>query len=71
MAIPDYPNNRKERYLAKIAGQAGATIPAHPHTREEMYLEAIVEGGGGGGGGGKLYRHKISITLFDDTVTGV
>ena len=63
MAIPEHPNNRKERYLAKIAGQAGATIPAHPHTREEMYLDAIAQGGGGGGGG-KLYRHNISLTYI-------
>lgn len=50
VALPDKPNTRRERYLAKAAGQVVET--PEPITREEMYLDAIAEGGGGGGGGG-------------------
>ena len=46
--VPD-PVTRKERYLYKIATGDG-DIPDEPHTREEIYLEAIAENGGGGGG---------------------
>lgn len=50
--LPDEPITRKEFYLAKAAGQAVET--PEPITREEMYLDAIAEGGGGGGGGGSV-----------------
>lgn len=46
--LPDEPITRKEHYLAKAAGQEVET--PEPITREEMYLNAIAEGGGGGGG---------------------
>jgi len=36
-------------YLARIAGQE-VELPQMPHTREEMYLDAIANNGGGGGG---------------------
>ena len=47
MAIPDKPTTRKEKYLAKIAGQS-VPLPDHPITREEAYLEEIAKKGGGG-----------------------
>lgn len=45
--VPSKPINRKEQYLAKIAGQ-GTEIPAYPITREEAYLNEIAKSGGGG-----------------------
>ena len=47
--VPSKPINRKEQYLAKIAGQA-VEIPAEPLTREEAYLDYIAKHGSGGGG---------------------
>ena len=47
--VPSNPINRKEQYLAKIAGQA-VEIPAEPLTREEAYLDEIAKNGSGGGG---------------------
>lgn len=47
--VPSNPINRKEQYLAKIAGQA-VEIPAEPITREEAYLDEIAKNGSGGGG---------------------
>ena len=47
--LPSSPINRKEQYLARIAGQ-GTEIPAYPITREEAYLDKIAKSGGGGGG---------------------
>lgn len=47
MSLPTNPITRKERYLAKIAGQS-VTIPAYPITREESYLDAIAKNGSGG-----------------------
>lgn len=41
---------RREQYLAAIAGEGEA--PESPITREEQYLQAILDNGGGGGGGG-------------------
>ena len=55
-ALPEEPITRKEFYLAKAAGQEVET--PDPITREEMYLDAIAEGGGGG-----------SATLVDKTIT--
>ena len=45
MAIPDYPETRREAYLSNIASGAGA-IPDHPETREEAYLSNIALGSG-------------------------
>ena len=41
------PETRREKFLAKAAGEA-STAPT-PITREEIYLDAISGGGGGGG----------------------
>lgn len=43
------PITRKEKYYAKAAGM-DVEIPK-AITKEEIYLEAIANGGGGGGGG--------------------
>ena len=43
------PITRKEKYLAKISGE-DVQIPEKPITREEMYLNAIAQGGSGGDG---------------------
>ena len=59
--VPD-PVTRKERYLYKIATGDG-DIPDEPHTREEIYLEAIAENGGGGGTG------DTPITISNVVVT--
>ena len=48
MSLPNKPLARREKYLAKAAGQE-VTLPETDLTREEMYLRAIAEGGGGGG----------------------
>lgn len=53
--VPSNPINRKEQYLAKIAGQA-VEIPAEPLTREEAYLDEIAKNGSGGGGGTTNYN---------------
>ena len=53
--LPSEPINRKEQYLAKIAGQA-VEIPAEPITREEAYLDQIAKNGSGGGGGTTNYN---------------
>ena len=60
--VPD-PVTRKERYLYKIATGDG-DIPDDPHTREEIYLEAIAAGGGGGGGG-----ENIPINVSGELLT--
>lgn len=49
MGLPNKPITRKEKYLAKIAGQS-VGIPDKPKTREEQYLDEIARHGGGGGG---------------------
>lgn len=46
--IPD-PVTRKEQYLSAIAGEDHG-VPDKAVTREEKYLQAILESGGGGGG---------------------
>jgi hypothetical protein len=58
--LPDEPITRKEFYLAKAAGQAVET--PEPITREEMYLDAIAEGGGGGG--------DITLTTLNVSANG-
>lgn len=60
MAIPEKPTTRKEKYLAKIAGQS-VTLPDHPITREEAYLEEIAKKGGGGGGGTTDYEELDNL----------
>lgn len=50
MALPNAPQSRNEKYLAKIAGQE-VELPNEPLSREEQYLEYIATHGGGGGGG--------------------
>lgn len=50
MADLPEPKSRKEEYLATAAGATGIELPT-PASREEIYLNAIAEGGGGGGGG--------------------
>lgn len=49
MTLPEEPENRREQYLASIAGQE-VTLPAEPASREEEYLDYIAKNGGGGGG---------------------
>lgn len=53
------PITRKETYLAKAAGQ-DVTTP-EPVTREEVFLNAIANGGGSGGG--VLVVHDVEDTL--------
>lgn len=45
------PETRKEKYLAKMAGDNTINVP-EPITREEQYLYQISQNTGGGGGGG-------------------
>lgn len=47
------PKSRKEEYLATAAGMTGIQLP-EPASREEIYLDAIAQGGGGGGGGSDI-----------------
>ena len=47
MALPNAPQSRNEKYLAKIAGQE-VELPNEPLSREEQYLEYIATHGGGG-----------------------
>lgn len=49
MALPNAPQSRNEKYLAKIAGQE-VELPNEPLSREEQYLDYIAKNGGGGGG---------------------
>lgn len=44
--LPDNPNTRLERYLARLAGQ-DVSIPDTPITRIECYLAYLIENGGG------------------------
>lgn len=63
MPIPDYPVDRREAYLSRIAAGEG-NIPDYPVTREEAYLDAIANNGGGGGsGGGVLVVHEADMAL--------
>lgn len=52
MAVPNEPITRKEMFLAKAVGQE--TDTPNPITREEMYLDALANGGGGGSGGSSI-----------------
>lgn len=60
------PKSRKESYLAKAAGM-DVTIPDHPESRLEQYLNAIAEGGGGGGG--TTYTAGDGIDITDSTIS--
>lgn len=40
------PITRKEKFLAKAGGQE-VTVPAPPITREEMFLQGIIDASGG------------------------
>lgn len=42
------PKTRKEKFLAKAGGQE-VTVPAPPLTREEMFLQGIIDASDGGG----------------------
>lgn len=53
------PITRREQYLAAIAGE-GETVPDKPLTREEAYLQAILDNGGGGGGGGTKNYNQLT-----------
>ena len=70
MPIPEKPITSTEHFLAKMAGQ-DVSVPK-AITREDRYLEAIMEGGGGGGGGTTNYNNlnnkpKINgVTLYGD-----
>ena len=57
--LPEEPKNRKEQYLADIAGQ-DVELPVEPKSREEQYLAYIAENGGGGGGGGTSNFNQLS-----------
>lgn len=63
MSLPN-PITRKEQYLAKAAGES-VSIPEEPHTREEMYLKQIAEGGDPGGGG----KYKRDLLFGSETIT--
>ena len=54
MALPNYPINPTEQYLANIATGEGE-LPPHPVTREEQYLEYIALHSGGGDAGSIAY----------------
>lgn len=58
MSLPAKPNNRKEAYLSKMAGQ-DTELPASPQNREEAYLDYIARNGGGGGGGGDVTKAYV------------
>lgn len=57
------PITRKETFLAKAGGQN--VVTPTPITREEIFLQAIIDNGGGGGGtgGGVLVVNDNNGTL--------
>lgn len=60
--LPDNPNTRLERYLARLAGQ-DVSIPDTPINRIECYLAYLIENGGGAaapgaGGHNSVFRGK-------------
>ena len=60
------PITRKEHFLAKAGGQSVETPT--PITREETFLQAIIDNGGGGGGGtgGGVLKVNVDETLHID-----
>lgn len=60
--LPDEPVNRKETYLADIAGQ-DVELPDEPVNRIEAYLAYIAENGGGTG--------NKDVEFVDLTITSV
>ena len=59
------PITRKEHFLAKAGGQSVETPT--PITREETFLQGIIDNGGGGGGGGGAT--VLTATVSDGTAT--
>lgn len=69
--LPETPENRKETYLAKIAGQ-NVELPPEPANRVESYLAYIAENGsGGGGGGGEKDVEYVDLTLTGTSAQGI
>ena len=60
------PTNRREAYLAKMAGMD--VVTPEPVNREEAYMAQIADNAGGGSGGGGI--ETITITPSDPTVGG-
>lgn len=58
------PITRKEHFLAKAGGQSVETPT--PITREETFLQAIIDNGGGGGGGTGGGGDVMVVTLTYD-----
>ena len=67
--LPSEPITRKERYLAKAAGQE-VEIPSEPLTREEAYLKAIANAGSGGGGTNDYDELLNQPQINGNTLTG-
>ena len=63
VGLPEEPENRKETYLAYIAGQE-IELPEEPANRIESYLAYIAENGSGGGGGGGGGGTSVGATIF-------
>lgn len=66
--MPDYPVTRKEKYLAKAAGQE-VVLPEYDKTREEAYMRAIAENGGSGGDVTKKYVDEQVANVREDIPT--
>ena len=58
------PESRKENFLARIAGIGGEELD--PISREEFFLQAIIENVGGGGGGGSESTIAWKPDVADD-----
>lgn len=58
------PITRREQFLAAIAGED--VTPPDPITREEVYLQAILNNGGGGGGGTTNYNRLSNKPSIND-----
>lgn len=68
--LPDNPNTRLERYLARLAGQ-DVSIPDTPITRIECYLAYLIENGGGvaapnAGAHNAIFRGKSLGSTFTE-----
>lgn len=68
--LPDNPNTRLERYLARLAGQ-DVSIPDTPINRIECYLAYLIENGGGAaapnaGAHNAIFRGKSLGTSFTE-----